>query len=136
MRLATNTPLADAWDSECVCHTAAIANDIQPFMPCLKILINRDFHIVELNFHAIKQRICISCTRSDLVQCIDHLNDTIKDSLRKDKAQISRCSDNVGTTRLSLIRFSVLLLPRIKSPKRCTITPPPNILERRAILSP
>ena len=118
MRLATNTPLADAWDSECVTPLPS-PNDIQSLYVRVSRFSSIETSIVvELNFHAIKQRICISCTRSDLVQCIDHLNDTIKDSLRKDKAQISRCSDNVGTTRLSLIRFSVLLLPRIKSPKR------------------
>ena len=43
---------------------------------------------------------------------------------------------SVGTTNDSAMRLGVERRPRIRSPKRCTITPPPSILLRRAMLSP
>ena len=45
-------------------------------------------------------------------------------------------AERVGVTKLSSIRAFVLRLPRIRSPKRCTITPPPSMLESLAMLSP
>ena len=53
-------------------------------------------------------------------------------------AFIYRCAlaFKVGVTKDSSIRFGVERCPRIKSPKRCTITPPPSILLKRAIDSP
>ena len=42
----------------------------------------------------------------------------------------------VGRTVPSSILLALLLRPLIKSPNLCTITPPPNILDKRAILSP
>ena len=43
-------------------------------------------HIIELDFHTVKQSIIIGCTRSDLIQCVDHLDNSIQDSFRKHKA--------------------------------------------------
>ena len=45
-------------------------------------------------------------------------------------------ADKVGTVKDSAILFSVLLCPLIKSPNRCTRTPPPSILLSLAMLSP
>ena len=41
-----------------------------------------------------------------------------------------------GTVKLSSMRRGVERWPRTRSPKRCTITPPPSMLDRRAMLSP
>ena len=64
-------------------HTAAVADNIQAFVFCLKVFINGHFHVIELNFHTLKQSVSIGRTRSNLVQCIDHLNDAIQDTLRQ-----------------------------------------------------
>lgn len=43
---------------------------------------------------------------------------------------------SVGVMKPFSMRFGVLRWPRIRSPNRCTITPPPSILLSRAMLSP
>ena len=51
----------------------------------LKPVIYRYFHVVELNFNTIEQGIVISSTGSDLIERIDHLDDAVKDPLRKNE---------------------------------------------------
>ena len=43
---------------------------------------------------------------------------------------------SVGVTRPSSMRLTVLRRPRTRSPKRWTMTPPPSMLDRRAMDSP
>ena len=43
---------------------------------------------------------------------------------------------SVGVTKLSSTRLGVERWPRIRSPNRWTMTPPPSILDSRAMLSP
>ena len=59
-------------------------------MRCFQILIDRNFHVIELDLDAIKQRIVVCCTRSDLVKRVDHLDDAVENALRNDQRQIAR----------------------------------------------
>ena len=45
-------------------------------------------------------------------------------------------ADRVGVTKLSSMRLGVDRWPRIRSPKRWMMTPPPSMLDSRAMLSP
>ena len=67
-------------------HATAVANDVKTFVAGLQILIDVNFHVVELNLNTIKQSIVICCSRCDLIQSIDHLDDSIQDTLRHNKA--------------------------------------------------
>ena len=82
--LATYTPLAEACESECVTPLPSpiIYNPLISF----KIIINLNFHIIELDFHTIKKCIIIGSTRCYLIKCIYHLYDTIKNTFRKHQA--------------------------------------------------
>ena len=73
-------------------HTTAIAYYIHAIIFTFKMFIKFNFHIIEFDLNSIKKRIIISCTRSYLIKRIYHLNNTIKDTFRKNKAQIARCS--------------------------------------------
>ena len=55
-------------------------------MAAFQMLIQLHFHIIELHLNAIKQRIVIGRTRCNLIQCINHLNNTIQNTLRKHQA--------------------------------------------------
>ena len=71
--------------------TAAITNDIQTLIGCFQFFIHSYFHVIEFYFHAIQQCIIIGSTGSNLIQRIDHFDDTIQDSLRQYQAQITGC---------------------------------------------
>ena len=45
-------------------------------------------------------------------------------------------ASSVGCVKDLEIRFAVLRWPRIRSPNRCSMTPPPSMFDRRAMLSP
>ena len=74
---------------EGVCHTAAVADDVQAGVIGLEIFIQADFHVVEFYFHAVEQGVVVGCARRDLVQGIDHLDDTVQDSLGQDQAEVA-----------------------------------------------
>ena len=42
---------------------AAVADDIKPLVRRLKVLVERDLHVVELHFHAVEQRIVVRRAR-------------------------------------------------------------------------
>ena len=69
-----------------VCHTASVSDHIEPFVRRLQILIKLYFHIVELHFHTVEQCIIIRRSRRDLIDSLDHLNDTVKDTFRQYEA--------------------------------------------------
>ena len=71
-------------------HTAAVSDDEQSWMTGLEMLVQRHLHIIKLNLHAIEQRIVIGCTWCDLVQRVDHLDDSVQYSLGDDQAQVAR----------------------------------------------
>ena len=68
---------------------AAVADDEQPFMAGLQILIQLHAHIVKLDLYAIQQGVVIGRTWRDFVQRIDHLDDVVHLTLRDDEAQIA-----------------------------------------------
>ena len=55
------------------------------------MLINVHFHIVEFYFHAVEQRVIICRTRSDLIKRIDHLDNSVQNSLWQHQTQVTRC---------------------------------------------
>ena len=66
-----------------MCHPTAVSDDIETFVDAFKMLIKLYFHIIKFHFHTIKQCVIVCRSRCDLVQCIDHLNDAIQDTLRQ-----------------------------------------------------
>ena len=59
-------------------------------MQRLQILVQLHFHIVELNLHAVQQRIVVGRAGGDLVQGVDHLDNAVQDSLGNHQAQVPR----------------------------------------------
>ena len=59
-------------------------------MAAFKVIVNINLHIIELDFHTVEQRIVICGPRRNLVKRIDHLYDSVKNTLGKHKTQISR----------------------------------------------
>ena len=57
--------------------TAAVPNDIETPVTGLKMGIQGDLHVVELHLYAVKESIMIGGSRGDLVESIDHLDDTV-----------------------------------------------------------
>ena len=70
-------------------NTASVSYYKEIWINGLKLLINRNFHIVELNLYTVKQGVIIGSTRSDLIEGVDHLDDSVKDSLRKNETQVT-----------------------------------------------
>ena len=73
-------------------NTAAVADDIQAFIAALQIFVDFDLHIVELDFNTIEEGIVIGCAGCDLVEGIDHLDDTVQQTLGQDQAEVAGCS--------------------------------------------
>ncbi len=69
-----------------VCHAAAVTDHIQPLVSRLKVLVDIDLHVVELDLHTVQQCIVICRSGRDLVQGIDHLDDAVEDPLWQHKA--------------------------------------------------
>ena len=71
-------------------HAAAVADDIESFVQSFEVFVQFHFHVIELYLHAVEQRVVVGRTRRDLVQRIDHLDDTVQDPLGQDQAQVAR----------------------------------------------
>ena len=72
-----------------VSNAAAITNDVQALVSGFQFLTDFHFHVVELDFHAIKQGIVIGGTGCDFVQCVDHLNNAVQQPLGQHQAQVT-----------------------------------------------
>ena len=66
----------------------------------LKIVVDRNLHIIELDLNAIEKRVVIGSTRSDLIESIDHLDNTVQYPLRKNEAQVTRCGIECRNDRI------------------------------------
>ena len=75
---------------QAVSDTAAVTNNIKALMAAFQMLVYRHFHVVELHFHTIQQCVIVGSSGCDLIQCVNHLNDTVQDPLRQYQAQIAR----------------------------------------------
>ena len=73
-----------------MCDTASVADHIEAGMVGLKFIAEGHLHVVKLDLHAVQKRVIVGSTGRDLVQCVDHLNDTVQDPLGQDQAQVSR----------------------------------------------
>ena len=58
-------------------HTAAVTDDVQALVTAFQMFVQFHFHIIELDFHTVEQGIVIGGTGCDLVQCVDHFDDTV-----------------------------------------------------------
>ena len=70
-------------------HAAAVSNDVKAFVAAFQVLVNLHLHVVELHFHAVQKSIVIGCSRSHFVQGIDHLDNTVQDSLGQYQTEIT-----------------------------------------------
>lgn len=48
-------------------YTAAIPDNVKPFISCFQIIVNLNLHIVEFDFHTIEQGIIVCRTRRNLI---------------------------------------------------------------------
>ena len=81
-----------------VCNAASVTDHIQSFIFGFKIFIDVYFHVIEFNFHTIKQGIIIGSTWSDFVKGIDNLNDSIQDSLSQPLSESNSQDRNTGSS--------------------------------------
>ena len=70
-------------------HAAAITDEIKSLIAALQILINIRLHVVDFDFHTLTQGILVGCTGSDLVQRIDHLDNTVQNTFWQYQTQIT-----------------------------------------------
>ena len=61
-------------------------------MAAFQVLIELDLHIIELDLHAVEQRIVVGCARRDLIQRMDHFDDTVQNPFWQHQTQIARRS--------------------------------------------
>ena len=73
-------------------NAASVTDDIEPFVRAFQILIDIHFHIIEFHFDTVQQGIVICRTRCDLIQGVDHLDDTVQDTFWQNQTQISGSS--------------------------------------------
>ena len=74
-----------------MCNTAAVTDDIKSLVGRLEMLVNINFHIIELDLNTVEKCVIIGCAGGNFVKSINHFDDTVKDSLWKHKTQIARC---------------------------------------------
>ena len=72
------------------CDAAAVADDEQALVRCFQILVDGDFHVIELDLDAVKAAYRRLLYRGDLVKRVDHLDDAVENALRDDQRQIAR----------------------------------------------
>ena len=70
-------------------HSASVSDDVEARVVGLEVFVEAHFHVVEFNFHAVEQGIVVGCSRSDLVEGIDHLYDAVEDAFGQDQAQVA-----------------------------------------------
>ena len=73
-------------------NAASVTDDIESFVRAFQILIDIHFHIIEFHFDTVQQGIVICRTRCDLIQGVDHLDDTVQDTFWQNQTQISGSS--------------------------------------------
>ena len=117
-----------------VSDTAAVTDDEQALVGRFQILVQLDLHVVELDLHAVEQGVIIGGAGGDLIQRISMMPSRMR--LGITRLRSPGVAASVGVTKLSSTRLGVERWPRIRSPNRWTMTPPPSILDSRAMLSP
>ena len=70
-------------------NPAAVADDIQTVKFCLQPLIDLHLHVVELHFHTVQEGIVVGRAGGNLIQRVDHFNDSVQDPLRQHQTQIA-----------------------------------------------
>ena len=68
---------------------AAVADDIKTGVAGFQLLVYFYFHIVELDFHTVKEGIVVGGTGCDFIQGVDHFNDTVQNALGQYQAQVT-----------------------------------------------
>ena len=68
---------------------AAVTDNKETGISGLQFLIDFYFHVVEFDFHTVEQSIIIGGAGCNLIQCVDHLDDAVQNSLGKNQTQIA-----------------------------------------------
>ena len=69
---------------------AAIANDVKAGMLVgFQFFIHLNLHIVELDLHAVQQRVVVGRAGGDLVEGVDHFDDAVENALRDDEREVA-----------------------------------------------
>ena len=56
---------------------AAVADDVKAAVRGLKVLVERDLHVVELDLNAVEKRVVVRRAGGDLVEGVDHFDDAV-----------------------------------------------------------
>ena len=57
--------------------SASVPDDIEAGITALQVFVHFHFHIIELDFYPIKQGVGVCRTGSNLVEGVDHFNDSV-----------------------------------------------------------
>ena len=88
-------------------RSAAVADHEEVFVAGLEVAVGIDFHIIELDLDAVEQGIVVRCAGSDLVKRVDHLDDSVENSLRDNKGEVAGGRLESGTDKG--IRYSLIV---------------------------
>ena len=69
--------------------SAAVADHIQALVPGLEMLVDFDFHVVELDLDAVQEGIVIGGARGDSVEGVDHLDYAVQNALGQNQREIA-----------------------------------------------
>ena len=78
-------------------HSAAVADDVKSLVFGFEVFVNRHFHIVKLDFYAVKERVVISRSGRDFIKSVNHLNYSVQNPFGKHETEISRRCFKSGT---------------------------------------
>ena len=90
--MASNVNTACGSMGQRVSDTTSIADYEKILVASLKMIVNLNLHVVELNLNTLEKCVIVCGTRRDVIQCVDHFDDAIKNTLWHNKAQIARGS--------------------------------------------
>ena len=68
---------------------AAVADDVKAGIAGLQPVADLDFHVVELDLHAVEQGVVVGGAGGHLVQSVDHFDDAVQDALGQHQAQVA-----------------------------------------------
>ena len=69
-------------------NPAAVADHVQTLVPALQLFVHVHFHIIELNFYAVKERVVVRRPRRDFIERVKHFDNPIQNAFGEHQAQI------------------------------------------------
>ena len=74
---------------ERVSDAASVADDVESLMAGFEIFVDLDLHIIELDLDTVEESVLVRRTGGYLIKRLDHLDDSVEDSLRKDEREVA-----------------------------------------------